>query len=228
MHKIKAVIFDLDYTLHDNDAYWFGVFKEVASFLEYKKKLDFDKTYEILMKIFKEKGPSYGSLFKDLFEEINLEVDDGAIHELVKIYHNHEPSLKLYPETVSVLRRLKEKYKIGLISNGQEQTQMKKLKALAIEGYFDTVVFPERSKRKPNIEPFITVAKNLKIELNEIVYVGDNPLEDFESLRKSNSLCIRVLRGPFKALTVQEGLDAQYKIENLEQIFGIIENDNTI
>lgn len=92
-----------------------------------------------------------------------------------------------YDCTVSLLDTLHAKgYKVGLITNGSSDTQRSKLRLLGIEEKFDSVLITgEFGVHKPNPEPFLAMAKELDAAPSELLYVGDNPLNDVDASRRA-------------------------------------------
>jgi putative hydrolase of the HAD superfamily len=222
----KAVVFDLDDTLYDSSQYWLGAFKDISQYLYKEHKVSRKKSYQFLVKLYKEKTSSYSYLFDDLVKYLKLgqkNLSTDLVKQLVSLFHQHQPSLRLYRETLPVLKALKAEFKIGLITNGRFSTQKKKIKALKIGSYFDVIICPRRSKRKPSIKPYVSMAKKLKVKLNQMVYIGDNPKVDFKGAKDCGFKTIRLKKGPFKNTSVSRVWDADYCFDNLSKISSFLE-----
>ena len=92
-----------------------------------------------------------------------------------------------FPETKPMLKSLrKDGYKLGLITNGGGETQRAKLHNLGLEDSFDQVVISgEFGDHKPSAAPFLATARWLGAEPGELLYVGDNPLNDVDASRNA-------------------------------------------
>ena len=53
----------------------------------------------------------------------------------------------------------------------------------------------------------VEIAKKLGVNPADCVYIGDNPLKDFEGARKAGFKTIRVLTGPYKDIKVEKDAD---------------------
>jgi HAD superfamily hydrolase (TIGR01549 family) len=91
-------------------------------------------------------------------------------------------SVQLYPETISVLKTLKNNgLKLGLISNSAFNYKIPFYK-LGLDKYFDIVIFSfEVGLQKPDPEIYKLLLDNLKIKPDEAIMVGDKFLEDVQA-----------------------------------------------
>ena len=92
-----------------------------------------------------------------------------------------------YPFTEPTLIRLKEMgLKLGIITNGEHDLQWNKLRLLNFDYLFDEIVISgDVGVQKPETKPFEVMSKKLGIEPQNLLYVGDNPLNDVEGSRKA-------------------------------------------
>jgi putative hydrolase of the HAD superfamily len=78
------------------------------------------------------------------------------------------------PDLYEVLDYLKDKYKLGIITNGYSTVQRDKIKAVGIEHYFDNIlVSGDGNCAKPDPRIFQLSCEYLEIRPEEAVYVGD-------------------------------------------------------
>ncbi len=88
---------------------------------------------------------------------------------------------RFFPDLRPALDLLKEKYLLGLITNGWLEYQKEKLRALGLEDHFQTVVVStEVGWSKPDPRIFQSACQRLSIEPSEAVMAGDNPKLDGE------------------------------------------------
>ena len=82
-------------------------------------------------------------------------------------------------------------YKVGLITNGEPGLQHKKLEMLGLQNAFDEVIVSgETAYEKPQKEIFLMMAEKLNITPDEMMYIGDHPLNDVDGAR--NAGCVPV------------------------------------
>ena len=99
-----------------------------------------------------------------------------------------------YPFTEPTLIRLKEMgLKLGIITNGEHDLQWNKLRLLNFDYLFDEIVISgDVGVQKPETKPFEVMSKKLGIEPQNLLYVGDNPLNDVEGSRKAGYIPVWV------------------------------------
>lgn len=219
---ISAVIFDLDDTLYNERDFVMGGLSAVCKYLSTKYWADYNKLFSETENILLEKGR--GAIFNILCERHKYNED---IHELVDIYRNAAPSLKLYDDSVYILEELSGKYKLGLITDGMAAVQWNKIKLLNIEAYFDRIIVTDdfgKDYWKPNEFAYTEILKEFNVSAAEAIYVGDNPNKDFIGARKVGMNTVRIIReqGDHKAVRLDENHEADLEIMDLGQLLDII------
>ena len=112
---LKAIVFDLDDTLYPERQYALSGFSAVADWAESTVGISRERGYSELVAYF-EDGVR-GDTFNRWLEAHGIE-PELWMPEMVKCYRDHSPSLEPYPETHSVLRSLRGRYRLGLITQG--------------------------------------------------------------------------------------------------------------
>jgi putative hydrolase of the HAD superfamily len=75
----------------------------------------------------------------------------------------------------TALAAAREHGPVGLLTNGPEHRQSVKLRALGLDGAFDSVVFAgDMPRRKPHRDPFDRTLEELGIDASGALYVGDS------------------------------------------------------
>lgn len=83
--------------------------------------------------------------------------------------------LRLSPATCSLLKALRPRYKLLLLTNGDTQTQREKVAAVGCEEFFDAVVVGgEHAEQKPSVSIFRHCFTLLGVEAQDCVMVGDS------------------------------------------------------
>ena len=167
---ITGVIFDLDDTLYSEKQYVRSGYKAVSKRLG--NEIFADKLWEYF-----EKGKP---AIDELLNEMNCE-DKKA--ECLEAYRFQEPNICLYDGVREMLERLKQNYKLGLITDGRPEGQKAKIKALRLGKYFDEIIITDElggiDFRKPNARAFQILAERFSEEYNRMCYIGDNIHKDF-------------------------------------------------
>lgn len=124
---------------------------------------------------------------------------------------------ELYPEAQNVLGQLKDKgYKLGLISNASSISG-KRLYALGIDLYFDSVVWAyETARPKPYPEPFKKMLEQLHVSPEEVMYIGDSEDIDAKGAEAVGMFAVQIKR---------DGGEAGFhrKVKSLEELFQFLD-----
>ena len=168
--QIKGVIFDLDDTLFSEKEYVKSGYKAVSDYLGggYEEKL---------WQFFEAGKPAIDELLKELGRE-----NEKA--EVLKTYRSHKPDIHFYPGVAEMIEELKARgIKVGLITDGRPEGQRNKLDALGLE--VDDVIITDElggvQFRKPCDIAFRIMMTRWRLNPADIVYVGDNPVKDFQA-----------------------------------------------
>lgn len=194
--QIKGVIFDLDDTLYSEKEYVKSGYKAVSDYLGggYEEKL---------WSYFVERKPAIDVLLKALGRE---EEKDKAL----SVYRSHKPDIHLYPGVAEMIEVLKARgVKVGIITDGRPEGQRKKLEALGL-GVDDVVVTDELGGvqfRKPCDIAFRIMMTRWRLNPAGIVYVGDNPVKDFQAPQQlgMRSLWFRNADGIYQGTNIDSG-----------------------
>ncbi len=190
--NIKAVVFDLDHTLFDRYATFESILEQNEAYTVFKKSAGkknilrewsysdkqylhseerhWDFTYEHLM----EKGMLLKKTQKENFFK-------NCIYKLFML------TAIPFPDTVSTLKALKAAgFKLGIITNGSHELQTRKIELLGIKDYFDEIIISkDLGTHKPDRKLFDIMCERLEIKSEDILFVGDNPINDIDGARKA-------------------------------------------
>ncbi len=224
---IKAVVFDLDHTLFDRYATIRKIVPELrehfdlndgvtdeffAEELCYGDKHNVHKGWEGIHKHLISKG-----IFKT--------VPDFSEYTKILLAHFKNIAVK-YDFAEPVLEELKNNgYKVGLITNGDPILQHKKLRMLELQDAFDEVIVSgETPYEKPQKEIFLMMADKLNITPDEMMYVGDHPLNDVDGAR--NAGCVPVWVKTTGTWIFPEIPKPELQVERVTEIPGILKEIN--
>ena len=103
-------------------------------------------------------------------------------------------------DTMSVLKKLHGKYRLGIISNFAIPECVHKLLSTAgIERFFDVIVVSASvNKRKPASEIFEATLKVMGFSASEVVFVGDTMDADVEGSKAAGMKAVYIERRPQK------------------------------
>jgi putative hydrolase of the HAD superfamily len=218
---IKLVCFDLDNTLYDQKLYFIESFKIIAEYLKKNHSICEVTVIDKLWTLLKSKGSMYPKLIDELLNLFGLH-NERLLKVLVQLFHQAPVgSLMLYEDARNVLPLLAQNYMLGLITNGHQEMQKRKVAALGLEGLMNIKIYTaEIGFPKPAPEGYKYALKIANIRPHQSLYVGDNPYVDFEGAKCSGVYTVRLLRGEFKESTVNDSLtDARvqdfYELEEL-------------
>lgn len=89
--------------------------------------------------------------------------------------------LKPAPEVIALLRNLRSKFMMALITNGDSVSQWEKIHNVHIETYFDCIlVSGDLPWEKPNPEIFYSACKYLGVEPRQCAVIGDKLESDIQ------------------------------------------------
>ncbi|MEW5766030.1 MAG: HAD hydrolase-like protein [bacterium] len=196
---IKAVIFSLDDTLYPEKEYVESGFLEVAKYLAgYFNELNEVEVYCHLITIF-QTGVRGNNIFNLVLDVLNVPQNNGLIQELVQVYQEHLPRINPYPDCLPNLIKLKKKgYLLGIITDGWAEAQRKKIDALGIVDYFNSIIYTDDyggEDRRPAQYPYQLSLSELKIFSDQALYVvGDKPSKNFVGARALGLYTILISR----------------------------------
>ena len=127
-------------------------------------------------------APSLGEIDRDNFFEIAYE------------HFAESGSWELYPEVPDVLKQLKPRFQLAVISNFDGRLRFI-LQQLGISKFFTRIfVSSEIGADKPDPEIFRRALKLIDLKPNEVLHVGDDPERDWEAARTAGLSIFRLDR----------------------------------
>ncbi len=193
---ITTVIFDLDDTLYDEIEYCKSGFTAVAELLANRfDDLLPEQIFNIFWKQFT--AGNRTKTFNATLDELKISCDEKLIVEMVEVYRNHSPDIELPRDSREALTRLGKKYTLGLLTDGFLPAQKLKVKALAIEKYFKSLIYTEELGRdcwKPSPVGFTKILDNLCAKPENAVYIADNEKKDFIAPNALGILTVQLIR----------------------------------
>jgi len=193
---VTTVVFDLDDTLYDEIEYCRSGLSAVAKFLaDLPQRPAAERILNVFWKQFT--AGNRTKVFDAALNQLGIDYDDRFITELVKVYRNHVPGISLPRDSRDVLRQLKGKYTLALLTDGFLPAQQLKVQALGIEKYFKCIIYTEQLGRefwKPSPAGFEKIMQTLNERPQNMVYVADNQEKDFIAPNKLGFSTIQIIR----------------------------------
>ena len=148
--EIKAVIFDYDNTISDENYWEVARWEKTNKFVEekYKYKYYSDNFWRIYSSCNNRKSNIVNDTISAIGGDINL------VQKIVKYFKNVIVEEKLLDGAVECLIGLKEKYTIGIITNGKKETHFNRIKSANITQYIDIIIYAYHNP-KPSKTPFL-------------------------------------------------------------------------
>lgn len=93
--------------------------------------------------------------------------------------------LQLYPEVRETLGRLRERYALAVVSDGQSVWERAEMKALGLDEYFETVIISgDVGFRKPDPRMFELALSAMRLRPDEALYIGNDMYRDVFGARR--------------------------------------------
>jgi putative hydrolase of the HAD superfamily len=170
-----AVVWDLDDTLVMEADYVRSGFDAAAT------QLGLAEFSRVCWRLFQEGVRR--TTFDLALQEMGLPVTPERLRELVGAYRSHRPRIHLLPGVREALVELRAAdVFLGIVTDGPALPQRRKIEATGLRTLTDAVVLTEDlgvGFGKPSTKPFEIVAA--RAARSAMLYVGDNPLKDFQA-----------------------------------------------
>lgn len=186
--KIEWVFLDLDNTLWDFD----GNAEEALKVLFEKHQIEYHTGYKVdqFVALYKDVNHAYWARYErgEVDKETLRTKRFSDTFDLMGLPHALQPEnvwqeyldicplmTKMMPGAIDCLKLLSGKYKIGILTNGFEQTQTIKLKESGLGAFVDYMQSSERvGLAKPSSDFFELALNSVQCKVENAVYIGDN------------------------------------------------------
>ena len=187
--KIKAVLFDVDDTLFDRKLVQMEVCKLIVkqlprvfeAFNMERVQEAFLKSDKISTDIFNSGAPSEGLRDKRsrLFLRL-LGIKEDCAARVTELYVRDSPLVNAAMDgAIPVVKKLSQKFKVGVVSNGLADVQYRKLETMDLRHLFSCIVLSEEfGIRKPDLRVFHQAVILMHLRPSECLYVGDSYVHD--------------------------------------------------
>ena len=224
---IKAVIFDLDNTLIDfMGAKLSSCNASIDAMIGAGLKISRQKGMKILFELYSKYGIEYSRIFQKFLLQTTGKIDMKILSAGIVAYRSVQANYhKPYKGIFAVLEKLKTKgYKLAILSDAPALKAWIRLTEMGIQDYFSAVVtFSDTRKRKPHELPFKAVLRKLRLQPQEILFVGDMPQRDIKgakSMGMKTALAMYGMQIDFKKYLKENKPD--YVLKDVKDILKIV------
>ncbi|MBU2864371.1 HAD family hydrolase [Reinekea forsetii] len=192
---IDTVIFDLDNTLtHRNNSIAALCKKFIDQYKDKLKVIDFSSLYKLITSI---DNNGYGSI-NNTHKKIKLSIATALLEQLDWKYDMNfeelldywmlefpKSSVEMYGAS-EILKYLSNKgYRLGLVSNGADESRKATLESLGFTHYFEAIISSGAvGFKKPDPRIFSHAAACLNSPVERCCYIGDHFINDYEGAKK--------------------------------------------
>jgi putative hydrolase of the HAD superfamily len=211
------LVFDLDDTLYPEITYVKSGLKEVSLFLNKNFGIDDISAYSEMYSFLQTHGR--GKVFNNILK-INQIYTKKNLNKCISVYRKHNPEINLYKDAEKCIKRFKN-FKKYIVTDGNIIAQRKKIKSLDLHDSFEKIIPTYQyglSYSKPSVNCFQMILKYENSKPENMIYIGDNPHKDFINVKKIGIKTIRILRGSFKDIYLDNEHEADYSFKNLHGI----------
>ena len=209
-------VLDLDETLFNEQDFVLSGLRQTAQVISNECRYSSIELFQVMKEEFLQNGR-----FR-IFQELLILYPDihFSLENLIQIYRRTKPEINLYDDARRLLDRISSN-KIYLVTDGDRQVQSNKIDALGIAHLFTKMFITDQhgpGAGKPGIKCFEMIKDDAKCAWNEMVYVADDPNKDFVNLKPLGMRTVRVNRGRFKNIFLEASYEAEFMVENLDEI----------
>lgn len=173
--NIKAIIFDFDDTLGNREIYAYETYyRLLKDTVNVSDAIEFEAIMQDLM-IWDEQGNISKSHITDMLKK-KYDIT-FPVNNFLSWWNDEQWKASVtFSDTKQTLAKLKKKYTLGIITNGDSTTQRKKIQQSGLSTFFNTdhiIVSGDYEYAKPDTRLFEQAAKALHLETSACCYVGD-------------------------------------------------------
>ncbi len=238
--RVRAVFFDLDETLADDDrAMREALARTCATLGKRYPQIEPGKLEAIYMRVGNQWWTDSGSVprtsdtgstdGRDIRIEVWSEslkayglIDKDLAIEAADLYsQERKAGYCLFPEAEEVLRTLRQRFTLGVITNGPADTQREKLHIVGIVPYLHTfVISGELGIGKPDSGIFLKALESAQVKPEEAVHVGDSLTSDIAGATNVGMYTVWINRNGVTRPQNAPGPDLE--VDNLRELIPIL------
>ncbi len=216
---IDALVFDLDDTLYPEHKFVASGYRAVAHHVASRYGGPEDVVFARMMAVFRSCGRD--KVLDTVVEEFT---DFSApVSELVEVYRNHKPEIRLPSGYCELLGRLRRESRLGILTDGLPEVQKRKIGALGLQELVDAVVYTweyGREFEKPHVFGFGKILAALGAGTRCSVFIGDSVQKDGRGALDAGMRFIHVAAEGNNSANKRRaaGVQADFVIDNLHEL----------
>ncbi|MFZ1320272.1 MAG: TIGR02253 family HAD-type hydrolase [Ignavibacteria bacterium] len=224
---IRAIIFDLDNTLVD-----FMLLKRAAvnaainAMIDAGLQLTHAEVLDKINEIYESEGIEYQQVFDNLLQETLGKVDYKIMSAGIVAYRKaREAALKPYPGVLPTLIELiKMGLKLAVVSDAPSKEAWLRLSYINFHHLFDVVItYDETRERKPSPVPFNLALKELGLNADECLMIGDWAERDMVGAKAVGMKTVFARYGDtFDTINPE----SDYDINSISELIEIVKKEN--
>lgn len=221
---LKNIIFDFDDTLTDKKI---GVCQLVDDYLSLKfPNMSIPGNIDVFKSSLHQAREKNTASFLQLAQDADLSRDFDP-RDFEDFYWKHSQKYFTLREGVKeLIKRLQhQKYHVGLITDGRVQTQQRKLKETNIDRMINNIVITDSiavGMRKPHRQIIEYYVNQYNINVDESVYIGDDPMRDIIGMQQLGLKTIWMANG---RRWVHTHSQPDWIIHKIPEVYDCILND---
>lgn len=182
---VEAVLFDLDNTICEyprSDEELLALAFEEAGVDPFFEPAAYHETIPEYIDDCDDPATLRRRCFADIARRRGRDPEEGRAVAAAYTANRSPSDVEFRPGAEAVLSAFADAYALGLVTNGDRDVQLRKLRGLGIESLFDALVFAgDTAPAKPSPEPVERALARLGTAAERAVYVGDSLETDVPS-----------------------------------------------
>ena len=236
--RFEAVLFDLFNTLvlvEDDQVFYAPSLKSLYNFLV---KNSINPPFDDFNRVYFEVRDEFYSESRKTLEEphfnvrvaqtlgrlgYNLDASDETVNGATSAFADEFMRyVRLDEDAPYVLQKLREKYKLGVVSNfAIPECCWRLLEKFGLKAFLDTVIISgEVNRRKPSPEIFEKALKTLNVTASRAIFIGDTPSLDVEGPKNVGMKTVLIKRKTTKETV---NIKPDCTIKNLKELLATLE-----
>ncbi len=226
---IKAVIFDLDNTLLDfKKMKEHGVKAAISAMIEAGLDCNEEEAYKIIFDIYHQKGWEYQLIFDDFLKLKTGKTSNKFLAAAIVAYRRaKDSSLLVYPNVRrTLIHLLKHGIKIAVVSDAPSREAWMRIYYLNLHHVFDVVLtFDDTKIHKPSPIPFRMALKQLDINPDQALMVGDWPERDVVG---ASQVGIKTIFARYGDTADIKNSGADWEVDDVYEVVHIVDELNSV
>lgn len=132
----------------------------------------------------------------DALAELGVEVSADLRRSVIALYREHDPVIRMLEDARDLVRAAQsEQVALAVLTDGPVTSQSRKVRALGLQEVAAPLVLTaELGKGKPDPAGFRLIERHYDLPGSSFVYLGDNPVKDFQGPQELGWQTLRVRR----------------------------------